>query len=266
MNILSPRAINRRPRSRNLHMWLTVLSVFMVATSGSGCGKQEANESHEPAPPAALTAPAEEPAAVESLTVDLDIAGATAAGAVADSPAAEADVSNDPAASQEWVPDEELAKKLAAVPFDLGRYSIRLPEGFIAVGRSGDAAKPEEAYLAAFTSPDKVGTMSVTIYPPKEEVPERDAMLAGFFANVSLRWPDSQRQETEHGTINGMAASRAFYEAKVTAALTIEGVIYLLDHGDQRILIQGAANRGTSAYSIELIDAAIKTLAPRQQE
>lgn len=269
MTLLDPRANDCSPATHSAQAWLLSLALLLVGVQSSGCAKPAATESDTPVATDEQAAAPEVSTVSESPTDETPTEPAVAAtpAPVEDGPAV--DTAADAASLEEWQPDEELEKRLAAEPAELGGYSMRLPEGFVEVGRSSDSPDATQPFLFAFRSPNVEGAtpavMSVTVHPPGEEFPDRDTMLAAFFANVATQWPDSQRHATEQGMVSGFPATRAFYEASLPSDLMLQGVVYLIDHGTQRIVLQGAANSSTPDFPIEVINAAIETFGRRQE-
>jgi len=269
MTFFKPRAIPCLPATRSAAARLLPLAFLFVGAYCSGCVKPAATESVAPAATDEQPPPPEVSSTSDSATEEMPAEPEVAATPASVEDASAVETEAEAAALQEWRPDEELARQLAAEPVELGGYSIRLPKGFVEVGRSTDSPDSKQPYLFAFRSPVEEGAtpavMSVTVHPPGEEFPDRDTMLAAFFANVATQWPDSQRKESEQGAVSGFPATRAFYEASLPSDLTLKGVVYLIDHGTQRIVLQGAANSSTPDYPIEVIDAAMQTFGRRQE-
>jgi hypothetical protein len=243
MNFDPQRATEPQQHRLKLRAWLVTLCLFASGTTWWGCAKPPATE-----PVAALPAADSSDSRAEQVATTVTV---------------------DPAAPPAWLPDEELVKKLALEQADLGGYDIRVPQGFEEAERMADEANPDQPYLVAFKSPTVEGAtpaiISVTIHPSGQEFPERDAMLAAYFANIAAQLPDSQRHATEQGAVHGLPASRAFYEARLPNDLTIKGAVYFIDHGTRRIVLQAAANSGAPDYPIELIDAALQTFGVRTE-
>lgn len=272
---------DRRSRSRSkkrARLAAGFALALLTSVAGWGCNKPAATEPvpETPAAEASPLAPAvPEPmpaaAAVEQAAAPMPSEGPAPP---AEPPAAEpaeidAAAASNPEAEDAWAVGAEWNEKLTKEPADFGAYGMRVPEGFKEVARGSDSPTSKQPFVIVYQSAMKEGTtpaiIAATFHPPGQEFPERDAMLAAYFANVTMQWPDSQRGKTEDGTVGGLPASRVFYEATLPNDQVITGVVYIIDHGGQRIVLQGGANSTAPEYPVELIDAAMRTLAKKPQ-
>jgi len=257
-----------RPRSRfQKQAWhtATIALLLLSSVTGWGCNKPAATETVKEAP-AAEVAPAVPESIPPVATVEPTRTASEVPAPAAQSPATEPAITD---AADAWAVGAEWDEKLTKEPADFGVYGMRVPEGFKEVARGSDSPTSKQPFVIVYQSAMKEGAtpaiIAATFHPPGQEFPERDAMLAAYFANVTMQWPDSQRGKTEEGTVGGLPASRAFYEATLPNDQVIKGVVYIIDHGGQRIVLQGGANSTAPDYPVELIDAAMRTLAKKPQ-